>query len=331
LSNADYPRKLEEKEEKRMKRFAITGYGPANEVFQEITVPSREVTSKHLRVKLKAFSINPYDVALRLGKMQEVRQLKFPYVLGNDGAGVVTEVASDVTHFHVGDQVVVHPISGAYGEEIVLSVSKVAKIPDGMSWAEAASMVTTGITAYNVIHHLLTIQPTDTVMVEGASGGVGTSLIQLLHQKGIRILASASKKNEEMVRKLGVTNFSAYDQEDPGEKFKNLADIVIDATKGSIKGETGIQIMKEEGHYVALNELPSFELRQKKIGFYENFVPRKEYSDQEALTYLLDAYQKGHYQIFVAQELPATLENLIWAHQQIEGHPSAGKIVLTYG
>ena len=103
-----------------MKRFAITGYGPANEVFQEITVPSREVTSNHLRVNLKAFSINPYDVALRLGKMQEMRQLKFPYVLGNDGSGVVTEVASDVTHFHVGDQVVVHPISGAYVEEIVL-------------------------------------------------------------------------------------------------------------------------------------------------------------------------------------------------------------------
>ena len=201
-----------------MKRFAITGYGPANEVFQEITVPSREVTSKHLRVKLKAFSINPYDVALRLGKMQEVRQLKFPYVLGDDGAGVVTEVASDVTHFHVGDQVVVHPISGAYGEEFVLPVSKVAKIPDGMSWAEAASMVTTGITAYNVIHHLLTIQPTDTVMVEGASGGVGTILIQLLHQKGIRVLASASKKMKKwyenwvsriflpMIKKIQVKN-----------------------------------------------------------------------------------------------------------------------------
>lgn len=75
-------------------------------------------------------------------------------------------------------------MSGAYGEEIVLPASKVAKIPDEMSWVEAAAMVTTGITAYNVINHLLTIQPTDTVMVTGASGGVGTSLIQLLHQKG---------------------------------------------------------------------------------------------------------------------------------------------------
>ncbi len=158
-------------------------------------------------------------------------------------------------------------MSGAYGEEIVLPASKVAKIPDEMSWVEAAAMVTTGITAYNVINHLLTIQPTDTVMVTGASGGVGTSLIQLLHQKGIRTLASASKTNEELVRSLGVTHFSSYDQENPEEVFSNQADIVIDATKGSIAGDMAIKIMKEEGHYVALNELPSLASRQKKMGF----------------------------------------------------------------
>lgn len=330
MSNVVHARKLEEKGGEGMRRFAITGYGPAEEVFQESTATPREVTSDHIRVTLKAFSVNPYDIALRLGKMQEVRHLTFPYVLGNDGAGIVTEVASDVTNFQVGDRVVVHPIAGTYGEEIVLPTSKAVKIPDEMSWGEAAAMVTTGITAYHLINHLLTIQPTETVMVEGASGGVGTSLLQLLHQKGIRTLASASKKNEEMVRNLGVTHFSAYDQEDPGEIFENQADIVIDATKGSVAGKTGIQIMKEEGRYVALNELPALELRQKKMGFYETFVPRKEYSDQEALLGLLDAYQKGNYRIFISQELPATLENVIWAHQQIEGHPSAGKIVLTF-
>lgn len=330
MSNSGVTRKLEEKEGVEMRRFAISGYGPAEKVFQEIVDTPREVTPNHLRVELKAFSINPYDVALRSGKMKEVRTLTFPYVLGNDGAGIVTEVASDVDSFAVGDRVVVHPVSGAYGEEIVLPASKVAKIPDEMSWVEAAAMVTTGITAYNVINHLLTIQPTDTVMVTGASGGVGTSLIQLLHQKGIRTFASASKTNEELVRSLGVTHFSSYDQENPEEVFSNQADIVIDATKGSIAGDMAIQIMKEEGHYVALNELPSLASRQKKNGFYETFVPRKEYSDQEALTHLIAAYKTGNYHIFVAEELAATLDHLIWAHHQLEGHPSAGKIVLTY-
>ncbi len=161
-----------------------------------------------------------------------------------------------------------------------------------MSWSEAAAIVTPGVTAYNLINHLLDLQPTDTVMIEGASGAVGTSLIQLLHIRGIRTLASASKKNEEKIRQLGVSDFSAYDQEDPGIKFQNQADTVIDATKGSVKGESGIQIMKEGGRYIALNDLPSLELHQKKTGFYEPFIPRKEYQDQEAFYSLIQRISK---------------------------------------
>lgn len=312
-----------------MERLAITGYGPAVEVFKSIIAEPRELSANHIRVKIKAFGVNPYDVALRSGSMQEVRKLTFPYVLGNDGAGIVTEVAADVQSFKVGDRVAVHPISGTYGEEIVLPVRKAAKIPERMSWSEAAAIVTPGITAYNLINHLLDLQPTDTVMVEGASGAVGMSLVQLLHTKGIRTLASASKKNEEKIRRLGVSDFSAYDQEDPGIKLQEQADVVIDATKGSVKGESGIQIMKEGGRYISLNDLPSIELRQKKTGFYEPFIPRKEYQDQEAFAHLFEAYRNGGFHIFVGKELPATIENVIWAHQQLEGHSTTGKIILT--
>ncbi|MBO0482792.1 quinone oxidoreductase family protein [Candidatus Enterococcus courvalinii] len=312
-----------------MKRFAIKEYGLAQDVFEEIDASPREVKEGRLRVALKAFSINPYDVSLRLGNMKEVRPLKFPYVLGNDGAGVITEVASDVTNFAVGDRVVVHAVGGTYGEEIVVPAKKVAKLPDQMDWAQAAGMVTTGLTAYNLLTHLLDVQPTDVVMIEGASGGVGSSLVQLLHAKGIKVLASASKKNEEKVRALGVAEFAAYDQEDVGERFANQADIVIDATKGSKRGVSGIKIMKSGGRYVALTQLPDLDLREKKSGFYESFVPRKEYQDQEAFSYLLREYEKGTFSVPISQLLPATLENVIQAHQLMEGHPPAGKIVLT--
>lgn len=250
-----------------MRRFAIKGYGEAQDVFEEIDAHPREVGSGHVRVEIKAFSVNPYDVALRLGEMKEIRTLKFPYVPGNDGAGIVTEIGSDVTTVHVGDRVAVHAVGGTYGEEVVLPSAKVAKIPDKMSWEEAAGMVTPGITAYNLINHLTEIQPTDTVMILGASGAVGSSLIQLLHEKGIRILTSASSKNEEKVKKLGASAFAAYDKTNPGLQFADQADLVIDATKGSIKGETGIQIMKPGGRYVALNDLPDLDLRQKRKAF----------------------------------------------------------------
>ncbi len=97
--------------------------------------------------------MNPYDVALRLGEMKEIRTLKFPYVPGNDGAGIVTDWFR-CHNFSVGDRVAVHAVGGTYGEEVVLPSAKVAKIPDKMSWEEAAGMVTPGITAYNLINHL---------------------------------------------------------------------------------------------------------------------------------------------------------------------------------
>ena len=310
-----------------MRRFAINGYGEAQDVFEEIDAHPRKVDSGHIRVEIKAFSVNPYDVALRSGEMKEIRTLKFPYVLGNDGAGIVTEIGSDVTTVHVGDRVAVHAVGGTYGEEVVLPS---AKIPDEMSWEEAAGMVTPGITAYNLINHLTEIQPTDTVMVLGASGAVGSSLIQLLHEKGIRVLTSASSKNEEKVRKLGVSAFAAYDKTDPGMQFADQADLVIDATKGSIKGETGIQILKPGGRYVALNDLPDLDLRQKKEGFYESFVPRKEYQDAEAFAGIIKSYQKGAFHIFISMNLSASLAHVIQAHQQVEGHPPAGKIILSF-
>lgn len=88
-----------------MRRFAINGYGEAQDVFEEIDAHPRKVDSGHICVEIKAFSVNPYDVALRSGEMKEIRTLKFPYVLGNDGAGIVTEIGSDVTTVHVGDRV----------------------------------------------------------------------------------------------------------------------------------------------------------------------------------------------------------------------------------
>ncbi|MGM9902707.1 hypothetical protein A5844_001129 [Enterococcus sp. 10A9_DIV0425] len=313
-----------------MRRFAINGYGKAEEVFEEILAQPREVTAEHVRINLKAFSINPYDVAVRLGKMKAERTLKFPYVLGNDGAGIITEVGEGVNYFHVGDRVALHALGGTYGEEVVVPVKKIAKLPEKMNWAEASAIVTPGITAYHLITHLLDIQPTDTVMILGASGNVGRSLVQLLHEKGIHLLASASKRNEHSVRQLGVSHFSAYDEENPGEVFADQADIVIDATKGSRQGKVGIQIMKEGGRYIALNDLPELSLRNEKNGFYEMYIPRKEYQDREAFDHLFSAYQQGHFAIKIAETLPATLANVIVAHQKMEGHPPAGKISLVF-
>lgn len=314
------------KEEFLMERFAITGYGEPNKVFQTITAQPREVTSGHIRVAIHAFAINPYDVSLRRGEQQEFRSLKFPYVMGNDAAGIVTEIFPGETDFSVGDRVVIHPVSGAYGQEVVLPTKKAAKIPAKLSFAQAASLVTTGITAYNLLFQLLHVNSSQTVMVLGASGGVGSLLVQLLHQNKNRVLASASKRNEEKIKSWGADEFSAYDTEDSGKVFFEQADIVIDATKGSKSGAIGLKILKPGGTYVALNELPT-EI-ERKDGTYLRFVPKKDYQDQRAFAYLLNVFAKGNLFVNIAEILPFELESVIYAHEKIAGHPAAGKIVI---
>ncbi|MCU7356748.1 NADP-dependent oxidoreductase [Enterococcus dispar] len=309
-----------------MERFAITGYGEPQDVFETITANPRELTAGHIRVAVKAFAINPYDVSLRSGAQQENRSLTFPYVLGNDAAGIVTEVFADETDFSVGDRVVIHPISGTYGEEVVLPNKKAAKIPDQMSFAEAAGMVTTGITAYNLLFQLLKIDSKKTVMVLGASGGVGSLLVQLLHQNGNFILASARKENAEKVRAFGADEFVPYDTENPGDVFFEQADVVIDATKGSKSSETGLAILKPGGTYVALNDLPSEDKR--KEGVYLGFAPQKDYLDHVAFDYLLQTYAAGNLVINIAEILPFQLSSVMEAHEKIAGHPTAGKIVI---
>lgn len=306
-----------------MKRFALKDYGPAKEVLIEIDSEPRLVDETHVRVELVAFAINPYDVALRQGAMRDVRTLKFPYVLGNDGAGIVTEVGKKVTHVKSGDEVIVHAIGGTYGEEIVVPGKKIVKKPAMMSWEVAAGMVTPWLAAYHLVTHLLGESIGETVMVQGASGAVGSLLVQFLKEQGKTVLASAAKRNESWVSQLGVDQFVAYDEADAGKIFADQADTVIDATKGGRAGEAGMQIMKTGGNFVALNELPK---EQKKTGNYFSFGPAKEYSDFEALTALTKLADK--LQLKIAEVLPFTLASVIEAHEKLEGHPAAGKIII---
>jgi len=313
-----------------MKRFAITSFGDAEKVFQEIEAAPRELTTpRHIRVAIKAFAVNPYDIAFRKGEMSPKRPPNFPYVLGKDAAGIVTEIGEEVTQLTVGDPVIIHPVGGAYGEEIVLPGHKAVLKPENMSWAEAAGLVTPGITAYHLVTHFLKPTPKTVVMVQGASGSVGSLLVQLLKQLDVVILASASSANKSFVEALGVDRFAAYDKEDVGAAFLNQADIVIDATKGGRTSASGMAIMKTGGTYVALNRLPEEHARTKS-GTYRQFGPSPEYDDAEALRALSHLFANQQLHINIAQIFTPTLETIVQSHHLLEGHPPNGKLIFEW-
>lgn len=310
-----------------MIRFAIKDYGKADEVFEAIEAKPREMSPKHVRVALKAFGVNPYDVGLRQGEMQSFRQLNFPYVLGNDGAGVVIEAGAEAAELKAGDEVIVHAVGGTYGEEIVVPGSKVVKKPAEMSWEMAAGLPTIGITAYHLLFSLLKIRPEQTVFIQGASGGVGSMLVQLAKTAGNHVLASASSKNKGLTESFGADEFGAYDKEDIGALFHERADIVIDATKGSRSFAVGEQALKPGGKYVAMNGLPDT-AQQTKPAEYYHYGPKKEYSDEEALNALVKAFEADALAIRISAVLPFELSSVITAHEMLEGHPPAGKNII---
>lgn len=309
-----------------MKRFAIKDYGEPQKVFTTIE-DDLALPANKIRVKLAAFSINPYDISLRAGKMKEFRVLNFPYVLGNDGAGTVTEVGDEVTDFKLGDEVILHTFNGTYGEETIALPKKVVKKPKNMLWSEASGLVTPGITAYNLLFRLLDLPKNASVMVQGASGAVGSILVQLLKNNGYTVLASASSRNQEYLAALHVDQFTAYDKEDPAKVFADQADIVIDATKGGGGNQAGMAIMKEHGIFVALNQLPPLKERVKS-GQYLSYSPKKEFSDAQALTALTALYNSNGLKINIAETLPFSIDSIITGHDKMEGHPPAGKIII---
>ncbi|MEW2087332.1 zinc-binding dehydrogenase [Streptomyces sp. NPDC005283] len=127
----------------------------------------------------------------------------FPFVPGYDLVGRITETGSGVTGFRVGDRVAAMPRQGAWQKYAAVPAKGLASVPEGMDAAVAVSLVTNGVTAYQMLHRLARSQPGDTVLVHGASGGVGTLVTQLAVHHGVRVIGTASPAKHAAVRALG--------------------------------------------------------------------------------------------------------------------------------
>ena len=175
-------------------------------------LPAPQPADTDLLVRVRASSVNPVDAAIAGGMLQSMFQHEFPVVLGRDYAGVVEEIGSGVTRYAVGDEVfgfvphanpTVH--DGSWAELIVVAEDKhVAASPAGTELREAGAAPLTGITALACVD-ALEISEGDTVLVVGATGGVGHFAAQLLTHAGAIVIASALPDDEVFLRGVGVS------------------------------------------------------------------------------------------------------------------------------
>jgi len=176
----------------------------------EIDVP--DVTDGTVLIRVKAAGLNPIDNILAGGFMAGMLPHEYPLVVGRDAAGVVEAVGSGVDHVQVGDHVLGHvllapPIqAGTVAEYAVLPAASVTRLPDGMDFVTAAAIPLASAAATAAVDALGDLAgPGKVILVNGASGGVGSFVVQMLAARGVHVVATTTPAEDDRLRGLGAT------------------------------------------------------------------------------------------------------------------------------
>jgi NADPH:quinone reductase-like Zn-dependent oxidoreductase len=217
------------------------GYGPPERVLKLATVERPAVGDDDVLIRVRATSVNtpdwitvtgiPYLLRLRSG----LRRPRTP-VRGTDVAGVVEAVGRNVTDLQPGDEVFgsnwATPAmrAGTFAEHSVAPASQLSKKPATLSFKEAAASVMSGLTALIAIHDVGQVGPGTTVLINGASGGVGTFAVQIAKAQGADVTGVCSTRNVDLVRSLGAAHVVDYTKEDftrGGRRYDVILDNVM--------------------------------------------------------------------------------------------------------
>ena len=189
-------------ESKAMNAIRVEEFG-GPEVMKLVSVPQLRPGPGQVLVRIHAVGINPVETYIRAGTY--ARKPALPFTPGNDGAGVVEEVGEGVSKFQPGDRVyTAGSISGTYAEYALCDPVQLHPLPANASFAQGAAMGTPYATAFRGLFQRAQAKPGETLLVHGASGGVGTAAVQLARACGLRVLGTAgTERGRDLVREQG--------------------------------------------------------------------------------------------------------------------------------
>ncbi|GAA2693591.1 NADP-dependent oxidoreductase [Nonomuraea recticatena] len=184
-----------------MKAIVFDRFG-GPEVLHEADIEIPQPGPGQVRVRVKAAGLNALDGKIRSGKLEAVYPTTFPAVPGREFAGVVDALGEGVTDVQVSDEVLGWSDTGSYAEYALATI--VAPKPAALDWQHAAALPVAGETAERVLN-LLGVAAGETVLMHGASGGVGTLAVQLATARGARVIGTAGPGNQDYLASLGAT------------------------------------------------------------------------------------------------------------------------------
>ena len=217
----------------RHTRVIVTRYG-GPDALQVIEEECPQPSRGEVRVKVLAAGVSLPDVLAREGVHPETPRV--PYTPGWDLVGIVDQIGDGVASFELGQTLAAMPISGCYAQYVCLPQRKFFPVPAGLDPPEAVSLILNYITAYQMLHRSAKVRPGQRVLIHGASGGVGTALLQLGRLVGLEMYGTCSSRGAAAVSKLGGVPID-YQQQDFVKELQSLpnpgADVVFDSIGGT--------------------------------------------------------------------------------------------------
>lgn len=278
-------------------------------------------------IRVYAAGINPMDTKVRSGDMKLVLSGDFPKILGGECAGIVEEVGLMVKDLKPGDRVVASlgPEGGGYAEYVAAKDTNVTKLPDSVSFVQAAALPVAAGTALQALLNKGELRPGDRVLINGATGGVGTFAIQIAKILGGHVTAVCSAEGAALARQLGadqVIDYNAHDFTKGVEKY----DLVFDAI-GKSSFDDCQNILKEDGVYITT--LPS--AKQLLNQAITTFTGKKAESlifsfNQEDMNWLLKQVTES--KLVPIIERTYRLDELAQAHAESETGHVNGKLIV---
>lgn len=256
-----------------MKAIAYNKFG-STAVLKAVEKPIPAVQANEVLIKLKAFSINPMDWKIRKGEMKLMSGSKFPRLTGTDFAGIIEETGTSVTGLKKGDEVfgvVKNMKAGASAEYVAVPSSLVWKKPAAISFAQAASIPVVGIATVTAMEKMGNIDSQTSILVNGATGGFGMFLLQLLRQQGANVTAVSSTKGLVYAKEWGADTVIDYTKENVLTK-KVTYDIVID-----LSGKMGYKNAKSIMNAKAIFLNPTPKPIEIPISFFSNLFTGKKH------------------------------------------------------
>ncbi len=319
-----------------MKAIRVHEFG-GPEVLKYEDVPDPKPGDGQVLVRIHAAGVNPVEVYVRSGAYAKLPAL--PYTPGNDGAGVIESVGANVNKFKAGDRVyVAGSLTGTYAEKTLCTEAQVHPLPPAVGYAQGAAMGVPYATAYRGLFHKANAQPGETLLVHGASGGVGLAAVQLARAIGIDVIGTAGT---DKGRKLAAENGANHvlDHSQPGylDELKQLTggrgvDVILEMLANVNLGKD-LTILAPKGRVVVIGSRGSVEINPRDAMsrdatiFAMTLLNVSEHDLYSIHAALVAGLANGALKPVIGQEIP--LKEAARAHEAVMKSGAYGKIVLT--